>query len=415
VELSENGKKQAIATGQVIGKEFKFDRVFTSPLKRTKQTAELLVGQFPYKVDTTEEERLREIDFGILDGLTKHGVKHHHPEEATRKEKLKKYYYRPPAGENWPDVALRIHSFLGTLTRDAAGDSVLVVCHAVVVLVFRKLLERLSEDDVLEIDKKDVVNCSVTHYLVRPQLAYRTVAVVPDQMLAPSKVKSRSPRVRFSIALHSLGAGCGNRTADVPSGEKAAEVASGLGASHFLRSGFRAKPAELRQFLAILREMQLSFSCIPDCVAERDEFELPVPFLVVVLSALLSATYVDFTSETSAPEKRTCAELEDSVVRFLWPGKAKAWRPLGAKQLQCSRYELFKWLAADWFLSRQSEAQTVLPKPFPTRAGMLDFQGRWERVGPVTPTGASDRLRLCLLKRKLRRGGRSRRELPAIR
>jgi broad specificity phosphatase PhoE len=65
-------------------------------------------------------------------------------------------------------VALRIHTFLGTLTREAAGESVLVVCHAVVVLVFRKLLERFSEGDLLEIDKKDVRNCSVTHYAFDP-------------------------------------------------------------------------------------------------------------------------------------------------------------------------------------------------------------------------------------------------------
>jgi broad specificity phosphatase PhoE len=168
VELTENGKKQAAATGQAIGKEFHFDRVFASPFVRTTQTAQIMVEQFPYEVETMEEERLREIDFGILDGLTKYGVKHRHPDEAARREKLKKYYYRPPAGENWPDVALRIHTFLGTLTREAAGESVLVVCHSVVVLVFRKLLERFSEGDLLAIDKKDVENCSVTHYAFDP-------------------------------------------------------------------------------------------------------------------------------------------------------------------------------------------------------------------------------------------------------
>jgi broad specificity phosphatase PhoE len=47
--------------------------------------------------------------------------------------------------KNYPDVALRVHSFLGILTRETAGESVLVVWHSVVVLIFRKLLERLSE------------------------------------------------------------------------------------------------------------------------------------------------------------------------------------------------------------------------------------------------------------------------------
>ena len=133
------------------------------------QTAELIKEQFPYEVDFTEDERLREIDFGILDGLTKHGIAHQYPQEAERKKRVGKYYFRAMAGENYPDVALRVHSFLGTLTREAAGESVLVVCHSVVVLIFRKLLERLSEKELLDIDKaQDVLNCSVTHYVFDP-------------------------------------------------------------------------------------------------------------------------------------------------------------------------------------------------------------------------------------------------------
>ena len=120
-----------------------------------------------------QEERLREIDFGILDGLTKDGIRHQYPKEAERKEKLKKYYYRPPAGENWPDVALRLHTFLGTLARETTGESVLVICHSVVVFIFRKLLERLSEHDIMTIEATkalEVKNCSVTHYAFDPSI-----------------------------------------------------------------------------------------------------------------------------------------------------------------------------------------------------------------------------------------------------
>jgi broad specificity phosphatase PhoE len=165
VALTQNGERQATATGAHLGAEFKFDRVFASPFVRTMQTANLLREQFQYPVEITEDERLREIDFGILDGLTKHGIAHRYPEEQERRLRLHKYWHRPPAGENWPDVALRLHSFLGTLTREAAGESVLVVCHSVVVLVLRKLLERLDEQEILKIEREnDVENCSITHY-----------------------------------------------------------------------------------------------------------------------------------------------------------------------------------------------------------------------------------------------------------
>jgi probable phosphoglycerate mutase len=183
VPLTPDGERQAVATGEGLVVEHKFDRVFVSPFKRTMETARLMIEQFPHPVDVTEDERLREIDFGVLDGLTKHGIAHFHPEEKERRAKLGKYHHRPPAGENYPDVALRLHSFLGTLTREAAGESVLVVCHGVVLLIFRKLLERLSEQQVLTIDRdkaQEVRNCSVTHYEFDPNAGTNGKLILRD-------------------------------------------------------------------------------------------------------------------------------------------------------------------------------------------------------------------------------------------
>ena len=38
----------------------------------------------------------------------------HYPDEAKRRDLLGKFYYRPPGGESWADVALRIRSVLAT-------------------------------------------------------------------------------------------------------------------------------------------------------------------------------------------------------------------------------------------------------------------------------------------------------------
>ena len=87
------------------------------------------------------------------------------------------------AGENYPDVALRLHSFLGTLTREAAGEFVLVVCHGVVVLLFRKLLDRLSEQRLLTMDgdkAQEVRNCSVTHYEFDPSAGTNGKLILRD-------------------------------------------------------------------------------------------------------------------------------------------------------------------------------------------------------------------------------------------
>jgi hypothetical protein len=57
------------------------------------------------------------------------------------------------------------------LARDCRKQSVLVVCHSVVVLTFRRLLERLSERELLAIDRDpelEVCNCSITRYQFDP-------------------------------------------------------------------------------------------------------------------------------------------------------------------------------------------------------------------------------------------------------
>jgi probable phosphoglycerate mutase len=167
VTLTPRGMRQAEATGKFLGQRFRFHRVFVSPYERTVQTALLMMKHSPHHADLAHEERIREKEFGILDGLTRQGIARRYPEELRRREREGKYYYRPPGGESHPDVALRVHSFLGTLARDCRKQSVLVVCHSVVVLTFRRLLERLTEKELLAIDRdpeQDVCNCSVTWY-----------------------------------------------------------------------------------------------------------------------------------------------------------------------------------------------------------------------------------------------------------
>jgi broad specificity phosphatase PhoE len=171
VLLTPNGQRQAGATGKYLAGKFRFNRLFVSPYERTVQTAELMLKHFPYPLEMTLEERVREKEFGILDGLTRKGIAQKYPEEVKRRDRQGKYYYRPPGGESYPDVALRVHSFLGTLVRECRRQSVLVVCHSVVVLTFRRLLERLTEKELLAIDRdpgQDVCNCSVTWYEFNP-------------------------------------------------------------------------------------------------------------------------------------------------------------------------------------------------------------------------------------------------------
>ena len=169
IQLTDQGHQRADQTGRKLREHlgFDFDRVFTSPYRRTVQTTDYLLAKFERPTEVVLEERIREKEFGVLDGLTKAGIERRYPGEKERKERNGKYYYRPPGGESYPDVNLRVHDFLGTMVRECRMENVLVVCHSVIVLSFRHLLERLAEKDVLDVDmdkEREPKNCSITWY-----------------------------------------------------------------------------------------------------------------------------------------------------------------------------------------------------------------------------------------------------------
>src|SRR5881227_781240 len=110
-------------------------------------------------------QRLREKEFGVLDRLTGAGIRERFPDQAEFRTLLGKFYHRPPGGESWCDVILRLRSLLDTVSLHYRGRRVLIVAHQVVVLCLRYIIEGLGEAEILAIDRQgDVSNCGVTEY-----------------------------------------------------------------------------------------------------------------------------------------------------------------------------------------------------------------------------------------------------------
>jgi broad specificity phosphatase PhoE len=171
VPLSDLGQRQAVALGnwfRFLPAEDRPSVILTSPYLRARHTAGLIVKTAGFHEDSYSlvvDERLREKEFGILDRLTAVGVKEIFPEQAEFRRLLGKFYHRPPGGESWCDVILRLRSATEMISREYRGQRVLIVCHSVVVLCMRYILEHLTETELLAIDKKtEVANCSLTLY-----------------------------------------------------------------------------------------------------------------------------------------------------------------------------------------------------------------------------------------------------------
>jgi broad specificity phosphatase PhoE len=167
VPLSERGEEQAEALGRwLTGSSNPTPAVIiTSPYVRAARTAEIIRARAQVAQPCVLDERLREREFGVLDRLTHAGIELRYPEQAEARARVGKFYYRPPGGESWCDVALRVRSVIESVTREYADADVLVVAHQVVILMFRYVLERLTEAEILDIGRGgELANCSITSF-----------------------------------------------------------------------------------------------------------------------------------------------------------------------------------------------------------------------------------------------------------
>ena len=175
IPLSDLGREQAQALGRWFSTFHDSGRpevILSSPYVRAVQTCELFKtgGGCPLDQPICTDERLREKEFGILDGLTTAGIAQIQPEQAEFRKLLGKFYHRPPGGESWVDVIFRLRALLDTVSLHHGGQRVMIVAHQVVVLCLRYIIENLTEAEILAIDRQaDVANCAVTEYRFQPQ------------------------------------------------------------------------------------------------------------------------------------------------------------------------------------------------------------------------------------------------------
>ena len=176
VPLSDLGQRQSAAMSdwfRALEPNAQPTVVLFSPYVRARSTAQAVLDRLDRSAlsAVVADERLREKEFGILDRLTPLGIHDKYPELAEQRAHVGKFYFRPPGGESWCDVILRLRSVVDTITREYRGERVLIVAHQVIVNCFRYLLERLDEDAILAIDRAgDVPNCGITEYRFDPKV-----------------------------------------------------------------------------------------------------------------------------------------------------------------------------------------------------------------------------------------------------
>lgn len=97
------------------------DLIFTSPLLRTKQTAEIIGRAF--KIKPKIDKKLREIDFGIFNSGRLEKMWNSFKAE---KERIQK---GPPKGETYLEVLKRMYDFLKNTDKKYKNKNILIISH----------------------------------------------------------------------------------------------------------------------------------------------------------------------------------------------------------------------------------------------------------------------------------------------
>ena len=150
--LSEKGVEEARTAGRLLKAEgYKFDVAYTSSLSRAQQTLDIMLQELGQTgLETHEDQRLNERDYGDLSGLNK--------DEARKKwgEKQVHIWRRsfdvpPPGGESLKDTAARVLPYYEAqiLPELEAGRNVLIAAHGNSLRALIMKLEGLTGEEIV--------------------------------------------------------------------------------------------------------------------------------------------------------------------------------------------------------------------------------------------------------------------------
>ncbi|MDD5431075.1 MAG: class I tRNA ligase family protein [Candidatus Pacebacteria bacterium] len=121
IKITEKGKAQVKKTAEELKKK-KIDLIFTSPLQRTKQTAEIVSGVLGVSVKV--DDRLKEYNMGIFNGQSYKVF-----DDFIGDNQLNKFSKRMERGENLEDIKMRMMNFILELENKYKDKNILIVSH----------------------------------------------------------------------------------------------------------------------------------------------------------------------------------------------------------------------------------------------------------------------------------------------
>jgi broad specificity phosphatase PhoE len=139
--LTERGREQAHALANLVGSE-KIDAVYTSPLSRARETAEIVAARAGLEAVALPE--LREVDTGSWSGLSRADVEARFPEGFARWRSGGSGW---EDGESYEEMAERVIGALRKIAEDHPDGRVLVISHGGPIRAIHAAAEGLAIKD----------------------------------------------------------------------------------------------------------------------------------------------------------------------------------------------------------------------------------------------------------------------------
>lgn len=152
IELNNEGKEQAKKTAELL-KDKNIDLIISSPLIRTRQTAEIINEE--RNIEILFDDRIKERDYGEFEGLTKDIFGFHDFWIYSKNLRYEK-------AENIQDFFKRIYGFLDEIKEKYKDKTVLIVIHGGVSVALDAYFNGLPQNN--KPTSGAMKNCEVREY-----------------------------------------------------------------------------------------------------------------------------------------------------------------------------------------------------------------------------------------------------------
>lgn len=148
--LTEKGVQESRNLGLILRERTQFDKVYCSPLERVKTTCDLILEAYENDHEIIYDDRLKEFNFGVLEGTYIDESKSKHPQTLYDLYENPASFVPIVGGESIYNFIGRVADFyleLQRLAKQGDAENVLVVSHGGVVSAFLYLIESKHIND----------------------------------------------------------------------------------------------------------------------------------------------------------------------------------------------------------------------------------------------------------------------------